>query len=256
MSVGLWAIETQDDNRTTTGQSRAAPRSFSSSCSLIINIILTDFNDAPNSSEVKQCALSVPGYEHSAPHKNNLTTLENNPIFRDWRRIPVAQITSREYSSTYITKVFTAYYLVRVESNSRFNQLQTTLQRTKLDSRLKSWRLLRKNKYSRVHRAQCSNSHWPAVHDNYERCCRTLPSLQGQFTDVCLLRLFNSSRSGYMKIKLVRNFSLLGYSCQQEGDVHLLRGCTAALLWLCCGRKKTVPGCFTGFIFHVDTCCF
>lgn len=163
MSVGLWATDTQDDNRTTTGQSRAAPRSFSSSRSLIINIIHTDFNDAPNSSEVKQCALSVPGYEHSAPHKNNLTTLENNPIFRDWQRIPVAQITSREYSSTYITKSFTAYYLVRVESDSRFNQLQTTLQRAKLDSILRSKRLLRKNKNSRVHRAQCSNSELPCT---------------------------------------------------------------------------------------------
>lgn len=96
----------QDDNRTSTGQSRTAPRSFSNSCSLIINIILTYFNDALNSSEVKQCALSDTGYERSVAHKNNLTTLETNPIFRDWRRIPVAQITSQEYTSTYITKSF------------------------------------------------------------------------------------------------------------------------------------------------------
>lgn len=102
MCVGLWAIDTEDDNRITAGQSHAAPQS----CFLIINIILTYFNDALNSSGIKQCALSVPGYEHSVAHKNNLTTPETNPILEDGWMIPVARITSQEYCSTYITKSF------------------------------------------------------------------------------------------------------------------------------------------------------
>lgn len=83
-----------------------SPTVISNSCFLIINIILTYFNDALNSSIVKQCALSVRGCEHSVAHKNNLTTPETNPIFKDGQMIPVAQITSQEYCSTYITKSF------------------------------------------------------------------------------------------------------------------------------------------------------
>lgn len=60
-----------------------SPTVISNSCFLIINIILTYFNDAPNSAGVQQCTLSVPGNEHSVAHENNLTTLETNPILRD-----------------------------------------------------------------------------------------------------------------------------------------------------------------------------
>lgn len=84
MSVGLWAIYTKDDNRTTAGQSHAALQSFPIHVFLIINIILTYFNDALNSSGVKQCAFSVPGYEYSVANKNNLTTPETNPYFQGW----------------------------------------------------------------------------------------------------------------------------------------------------------------------------
>lgn len=67
------------------------PPVISSSCFPIINIILTYFSDAPNSSEVKQCALSVPGYKHSVTQKKiNKWTAENNLIFKDGRMIPVA----------------------------------------------------------------------------------------------------------------------------------------------------------------------
>lgn len=106
MSVGLWAIDTEDDNRTTAGQSETAPQSFHNSHFLIINIILTYFNDALNCSGVKQCSLYVQGCEHSVAHKNNFTTPETNPIFEDGRMIPMAQITSQEYCSTYFTKSF------------------------------------------------------------------------------------------------------------------------------------------------------
>lgn len=83
-----------------------SPTVISNSCFLIINIILTYFNDALNSFSVKQCALSVWGCEHSVAHKNNLTTSETNPIVEDGRMIAVAHITSQEYCSTYITKSF------------------------------------------------------------------------------------------------------------------------------------------------------
>lgn len=46
-------------------------------------------------------------------HKNNLTTPETNPIFEDGRM--VAQITSQEHCSTYTTKVFKLYSLIKAE---------------------------------------------------------------------------------------------------------------------------------------------
>lgn len=46
-------------------------------------------------------------------HKNNLTTPETNPIFEDGRM--VAQITSQEHCSTYTTKVFKSYSLIKAE---------------------------------------------------------------------------------------------------------------------------------------------
>lgn len=52
------------------------------------------------------------------------------------------------------------------------------------------------------------------MHD-YERRCRTLPSLQGQFTDVRLRRLFDSSPPGYTKTKLVRNFYLATFASRK-----------------------------------------
>lgn len=97
-----------------------SPTVISNSCFLIINIILTYFNDALNSSGVKQCALSVRGCEHSVAHKNNLTTPETNPIFSrmgGWYQWP--KLHHRATAPLTSLKVFKAYSLVksRVESS-------------------------------------------------------------------------------------------------------------------------------------------
>ena len=92
---------------------------ISNSCFRIINIILTYFNDALNSSCVKQCTLSVWGCEHSVAHKNNLTTPETNPFSRmgGWYQWPT--LHHRNTAPLTSPKVFKAYSLVkrRVESS-------------------------------------------------------------------------------------------------------------------------------------------